>query len=276
MVTTPSPHHSTQKPPINMPEIPHVLSTFDLTGRVALVTGGSRGLGFAIARALGQAGASVAVTARAADRADEAASALRAEGLSIIGAAVEVSDQDAVSDCLAAVESELGGVDILVNNAGVSLGAAALDVTDEDWRAVFATNVDGVWHCSRAVARSMQNRGGGSIINVGSISATIVNRPRWQPGYLASKAAVHQLTKGLAVEWAPHDIRVNAIAPGYFLTEMSPVDQPQYRPWCIDPTPLHRWGEPHELGPLAVYLAGNASRFMTGSVLTIDGGYTLY
>jgi NAD(P)-dependent dehydrogenase (short-subunit alcohol dehydrogenase family) len=108
------------------------------------------------------------------------------------------------------------------------------------------------------------------------MSADIVNRPRWQAPYLASKAAVHQLTKALAAEWAPYGIRVNAISPGYFLTEMSPVDQPEYREWCVEPAAMKRFGMPAELGPVAVFLASDASSFMTGSIVTVDGGYTLF
>lgn len=141
------------------------------------------------------------------------------------------------------------------------------------------TNIDGVWNCSREFARrrdaasSDQIR---TIVNIGSMSAEIVNRPRWQAPYLASKAAVHQLTRALAAEWAPLGIRVNAIAPGYFLTEMSPVDQPEYYDYCVAPAALKRWGEPHELGPAAIFLLGSASSFMTGSIVTMDGGYTLF
>jgi NAD(P)-dependent dehydrogenase (short-subunit alcohol dehydrogenase family) len=151
-----------------------------------------------------------------------------------------------------------------------------LETPDAAWDEVFATNVDGLWYCSRAVARHMIERGSGTIVNVGSMSAMIVNQPRWQPSYLASKAAVHQLTKALAAEWAPHGIRVNALAPGYFLTEMSPVDQPEYHEWCVEPAAMKRYGLPDELGPAVVFLASDASSFMTGSVMVIDGGFTLF
>jgi NAD(P)-dependent dehydrogenase (short-subunit alcohol dehydrogenase family) len=122
----------------------------------------------------------------------------------------------------------------------------------------------------------MVDRGTGTIVNVGSMSALIVNRPRWQPAYLAAKAAVHQLTKGLAAEWAPHGVRVNALAPGYILTESSPVDQPEYQEWCVQPAAMKRYGLPEELGPAVVFLASPASSFMTGGILVVDGGYTLF
>jgi NAD(P)-dependent dehydrogenase (short-subunit alcohol dehydrogenase family) len=148
-------------------------------------------------------------------------------------------------------------------------------VPAEEWRAVWDVNVDGVWHCCRAVGAQMLQRGTGAIVNIGSISAMIVNRPQMQPAYNASKAAVHQLTKSLAAEWAPSGVRVNALAPGYMKTEMAPVDEPRFANW-IEDTAMRRYAMPEELGPSLVYLASDASGFMTGSVLVIDGGYTLW
>jgi NAD(P)-dependent dehydrogenase (short-subunit alcohol dehydrogenase family) len=136
--------------------------------------------------------------------------------------------------------------------------------------------VTGLWRMSKAVAPSMIEAGGGSIVNVGSISAMIVNRPQWQPAYNASKAAVHQLTKSLAAEWAPHHIRVNAIAPGYVKTEMAPVDEPRFRQHWIEDAPMQRYATPEEIAPSVVYLASDAASFTTGAVLVTDGGYTLH
>ncbi|GAA3888257.1 glucose 1-dehydrogenase [Leifsonia kafniensis] len=254
----------------------NALAAFSLDGKVALVTGGSRGLGRAMAQALGEAGAAVAVSARTREAADAAAAELRALGIRSYGVKLEVTDVDDVERAVAAVSDEFGPIDVLLNNAGIGVSGAAFDLADSEWRDVMATNVDGLWHVSRAVGRRMKERGGGAIVNVGSMSAEIVNRPRWQAPYLASKAAVHQLTKALAAEWAPHGIRVNAMAPGYFLTEMSPVDQPEYREWCVEPAAMKRYGMPAELGPVAVFLASDASSFMTGSIVTVDGGYTLF
>lgn len=254
----------------------NALRKFSLEGRTALVTGGSRGLGRAMAQALGEAGAAVAVTARRLEAAQGAAADLEQLGIRAYGVQLEVSDVDDVERAVHLVSSEFGEIDVLLNNAGIGIGGAAFETPDESWHDVMATNVDGVWYCSRAVARRMAARGGGTIVNIGSMSAQIVNQPRWQISYLASKAAVHQLTRGLAAEWAPNGIRVNAIAPGYFLTEMSPVDQPEFKPWCVDPAALKRWGEPHELGPAAIFLSSEASSFMTGSIVTIDGGFTLF
>jgi NAD(P)-dependent dehydrogenase (short-subunit alcohol dehydrogenase family) len=254
-----------------------VLDTFSLAGKVALVTGGSRGLGRAMAQAFGEAGAKVAVSARTLSAAEAAADELNALGISAFGVQLEVTDPEDVERAVQAVEDGLGPVDVLLNNAGISAEHTGLGDSNADFTAIMATNVDGVWHCSRAVARRMVARGaGGTIVNVGSMSAQIVNQPRWQPAYLASKAAVHQLTKGLAAEWAPLGIRVNAMAPGYFLTEMSPVDQPEFKPWCVDPAPMKRHGYPEELGPVAVFLASDASSFMTGSIVNVDGGFTLF
>ena len=253
-----------------------VMDRFSLAGKVALVTGGSRGLGRAMAQALGEAGASVALAARGIDAARKAAGELCDQGIRAMAVQADITDVDQVEQMVEQVAAGLGPVDVLVNNAGISVPGRALETPDSGWDEVFSTNVDGLWFCSRAVARHMTERGSGTIVNIGSMSAMIVNQPRWQPSYLASKAAVHQLTKALAAEWAPHGIRVNALAPGYFLTEMSPVDQPEYHEWCVEPSAMKRYGLPHELGPAVVFLASDASSFMTGLVVVIDGGFTLF
>jgi NAD(P)-dependent dehydrogenase (short-subunit alcohol dehydrogenase family) len=141
---------------------------------------------------------------------------------------------------------------------------------------VMDVNVNGVWHCAQAFGRQMVAQGSGTIINIGSMSANIVNRPQWQPGYNASKAAVHHLTRSLAAEWAPYGVRVNALAPGYIKTEMSPVDEPRFYRYWIEDAPMQRYGLPEELGPSVVYLASRASSFVTGAVLVIDGGYSVF
>ena len=248
-----------------------VLDSFRLDGKVAVVTGGNRGLGEAYARALGEAGARVAIAAR-----DEARSEAVAGELGAFAVTTDVTDSASVRSMLETVTAELGPVDVLVNNSGVCFHRPALEVPDEEWRAVMDVNVDGVWRCCRAVGAQMVERRSGTIINVGSISAEIVNRPQWQPAYNASKAAVHQLTKSLAAEWAPHGVRVNALAPGYVKTEMAPVDEPHFRARWIDDAPMRRAASPEEIAPSVVYLASDASSFMTGSVLVVDGGYTLF
>ncbi|MEO8689723.1 MAG: glucose 1-dehydrogenase [Solirubrobacteraceae bacterium] len=248
-----------------------VLDSFRLDGKVAVVTGGNRGLGEAYARALGEAGARVAIAAR-----DESLSESVAGPLGALAVTTDVTDAASVKAMLDTVTDRLGPVDVLVNNAGVCYHRPALEVPDDEWRSVWDVNVDGVWHCSRAVGAQMIERERGTIINVGSISAEIVNRPQWQPAYNASKAAVHQLTKSLAAEWAPFGVRVNALAPGYVKTEMAPVEDPRYRPRWIEDAPMQRAATPEEIAPSVIYLASDASSFMTGSVLVVDGGYTLF
>jgi NAD(P)-dependent dehydrogenase (short-subunit alcohol dehydrogenase family) len=248
-----------------------VLDAFRLDGRVAVVTGGNRGLGLAFARALGEAGAKVAIAAR-----DEGKSAEVAEELGVLAVPLDVTDPASVDAMVERVTAELGPIDVLVNNAGTCFHRPALEVPEKEWRAVWDVNVDGVWRCARAVGAQMVERGTGSIVNIGSISAMIVNRPQMQPAYNASKAAVHQLTKSLAAEWAPHGVRVNALAPGYTKTEMAPVDEPRFRRHWIEDAPMERYATPDELGPSLLYLASDASSFVTGSVLVVDGGYTLW
>ncbi len=249
-----------------------VLDAFRLDGRVAVVTGGNQGLGEAFAHALAEAGARVAVAARDAARSADVAGTI--DGA--IAVRCDVTRRDEVEAMLAEVTERLGPVDVLVNNAGTCIHRPALEVPDDEWRHVFAVNVDGLWTCSQVVGAQMVQRGTGVQVNVGSISAQIVNRPQWQPAYNASKAAVHQLTKSLAAEWAPHGVRVNALAPGYVKTAMAPVDDPRFKPHWIDAAPMQRAALPPEIGPSLVYLASDASSFMTGSVLVVDGGYTLW
>ena len=170
----------------------------------------------------------------------------------------------------------VGRLDILVNNAGISRWSPTLETSLSDYREVMNVNVDALWSMSLSAARVMADQGSGVIVNIGSISGLIVNRPQWQASYNASKAAVHQLTRSLAVEWAPLGIRVSALAPGYVKTGIAPIDDPEYAPWWVDPVPQRRFAHPEELGPSVVYLASDASSFMTGHVLVVDGGYTRF
>ncbi|WGI25700.1 SDR family oxidoreductase [Halomonas alkaliantarctica] len=253
----------------------NVMSQFDLSGKVAVVTGGNGGLGEAFAHALAQAGAQVAIAARGQTRSLEVVKALQDSGHRAMAVEVDITQPEAADTLLDEVEATLGPVDIFLNNAGACHHAPALDVTPERWQDIFDINVHGLWYCAQAAGRRMQSRGG-VIINIGSISAMIVNRPQMQPAYNASKAAVHQLTKSLAAEWAPYGIRVNALAPGYVKTSMAPVDNPRFKPRWIDDAPMQRAATPEELGPTIVYMASNASSFMTGSIVVVDGGYTLW
>ncbi len=253
-----------------------ILEAFDLTGKTAVVTGGNTGLGEAFARALVEVGASVALAARTRERSEAVAAEINDSGGEAIAVDLDVTQPDQVGRMLGEVTGRLGPVDVLVNNAGVCYHRPAAEVPREEWLDTFDVNVHGLWYCAQAVGKQMIERGGGVIVNIGSISAMIVNRPQWQPAYNASKAAVHQLTKSLAAEWAPHNVRVNALAPGYVKTAMAPVDEPQFRRYWIEDAPMQRYAMPEELGPSLVYLASDASSFMTGSVLVVDGGYTLW
>ncbi len=253
-----------------------VLDAFDLTGKTAVVTGGNTGLGEAFARALSEVGAGVAIAARTRERSETVAQEISASGGQAIAVDLDVTVPEQADTMLEEVTDRLGSVDVFVNNAGVCYHRPALEVPREEWIDVFDVNVHGLWYCAQAAGRRMVENGGGVIVNVGSISAMIVNRPQMQPAYNASKAAVHQLTKSLAAEWAPHGVRVNALAPGYVKTEMAPVDEPRFRQHWIEDAPMQRYAVPEELGPSLVYLASRASSFMTGSVLVVDGGYTLW
>ena len=253
-----------------------VLDRFDLRGRTAVVTGSTRGLGRTFALALADAGASVVVVGRDAEAAAGVEAELADRGAASRSVLADVTDRGDVERVLAESTEAFGRLDVLFNNARTCVHKPALEVTDDEWRHVMSTNLDGLWIASQVFGRHMVERGGGTIVNVGSMSGDIVNRPQWQPAYNASKAAVHHLTRSLAAEWAPLGVRVNALAPGYMKTEMSPVDDPQFRQHWIEDVPMQRYATPEELGPSLIYLASAASSFVTGSVLVTDGGYTAF
>ena len=247
------------------------MEEFSLRDRVAVVTGGGQSLGLAISRVLRGAGAEMVIAEVNDQTGPDVAEEL--EGTFVH---TDVTDPASVRDMVEMVLDELGRIDVLVNNAGIVHNIPSEEVPDEEWLAVISVNLTGVFWCCREVGKTMLERGTGSIVNIASMSGIISNHPQPQAAYNASKAAVHQLTRSLAAEWAPYNVRVNALAPGYVRTAMSPVDEPQFRRHWIEDVPMRRYATPDELGPSIVYLASDASSFMTGSILVVDGGYTLF
>ena len=248
--------------------------TFRLDGKLALVTGSSAGIGLALARGLGQAGAALVLNGRDAAKLASVATQLRAEGLTVHESAFDVTDGAAAEAAVARIEAEVGAIEILVNNAGVQRRGVFHEFKPGDWQAVMRTNVDSVFHVGQAVAKRMVVRQRGRIINICSVQSEL-GRPSVAP-YAASKGAVKMLTKGMAIDLGPHGITVNGIGPGYFKTELTQplVDDPAFSDWLIKRTPSRRWGDVDDLAPAAVFLASDAARFVNGHILYVDGGVT--
>lgn len=251
-----------------------VVNSFKLDGRLALLTGSSGGIGFALARGLGQAGAALVLNGRDSVKLERAAGVLREEGLTVHTRCFDVTQAAAVQAAVEDIEGTLGGIDILVNNAGMQRRMALQDFPEQDWHELMRTNVDSVFFVGQAVARKMITRGRGKIINICSVQSEL-GRPNIAP-YMASKGAVKMLTKGMAIDWGPHGIQVNGLGPGYFKTELTEklVADEQFSAWLTGRTPSRRWGEVAELAGAAVFLASDASSFVNGHVLYVDGGVT--
>jgi 2-dehydro-3-deoxy-D-gluconate 5-dehydrogenase len=252
-----------------------MISTFDLSGRVAVVTGGNGGIGRAIALALAGAGASVAIMGRNRDKNDQVLGELTAIRNPALALVVDVTDRAALAPAVETVEENLGGVDILVNNAGIAnVSGGVLQETPPDWDRVIETQLNSVFLLSRLVAKGMAGRKRGKIINIGSMFSYFGSGIA--PSYAAAKGAIVQLTKSMAIELATYNIQVNAIAPGWIETDMTaPLRGTPYGDEILTRTPAGRWGKPEEMGGTAVFLASPASDFVTGETIRVDGGYAI-
>lgn len=248
--------------------------TFRLDGRIALITGSSAGIGLALARGLGQAGATLVLNGRDRGRLEAAAATLAAEGLAVKTSAFDVTDAASVEPAVAAIEADVGAIDILVSNAGIQRRSPFHEQAVADWQAILRTNVESLFIVGQTVARRMVARGRGRIINTCSVQSEL-GRPG-TAAYAASKGAVKMLTKGMAIDLGPHGINVNGIGPGYFKTELTSalVADEKFSGWLIGRTPNRRWGDVEDLAGAAVFLASDASRFVNGHILYVDGGVT--
>ena len=251
-----------------------VLQSFQLNDKLALITGSSAGIGFALARALGEAGAHVILNGRNAEKVAVAAATLQAEGLKVSQTVFDVTHAQDVVAAVQKIEADLGPLEILINNAGMQIRGPLHEYKDEDWHTLMRTNLDSVYYVGKTVAQKMIPRGRGKIINICSVQSEL-GRPGIAP-YTASKGALKMFTKGMAIDWGQFGINVNGIGPGYFKTDLNQklVDDPQFSSWLVGRTPSRRWGDVEDLGGAAVFLSSDASKFVNGHILYVDGGVT--
>lgn len=250
-----------------------ILKQFDLSGKVAVVTGASRGLGASMAQALAEAGADVVLVARTEDALAGVEGQIRELGYRATSLAADVATVESIQRMMDRVVGEHGRIDILLNAAGTQARKPILEMTEEDWERVVAVNLKAVYFCSQAAGRHMVNQGGGKIINIASLTASIGIAN--VSVYGATKGGVLAMTRAMAVEWARHGINVNAIGPGYFPTELARrvFEDPVRSKWVVDRTPMGRWGAPRDLAGTVVFLASPASDFITGELINVDGGW---
>ena len=254
------------------------LEKYNLKGSLAVVTGGAGSIGLASAVALAECGAEIVIADAREDAGESAVQELRGAGYTARFAKMDVTESGEVDRCAQALAGGGGHVDILVNSAGIGNDSPAAEITDAAWRSLIDVNLTGLFWCCRAFGKIMLERGRGSIVNIGSMSGLVANRPWLQTHYCASKAGVHMLTKSLAGEWAGQGIRVNAVAPTYIETPMTREymnEAGRYDVWLRD-TPMHRVGQPDEVASAVLFLASNAASLVTGAVLVADAGYTVW
>jgi len=247
---------------------------FNLEGKLALITGSSQGIGLALATGLAKHGAAVVINGRDAEKVDAAVKQLKKAGHQAHACPFDVTESEAVKAGVDEIENAIGPIDILINNAGMQFRAPLEDFPVDKWQQLLQTNISSVFYVGQAVARHMIGRGCGKIINIASVQSELA-RPSIAP-YTATKGAVRNLTRGMATDWAKHGLQINAIAPGYFKTPLNQalVDNPEFTAWLEKRTPAGRWGNVEELVGAAVFLAGDASSFVNGQVLHVDGGMT--